>query len=84
MDEAVVCTNCGCYATSQNLTHEKEDRVSVGLCVLAAFIPLFGIIYWPLKHKESPKRAMACGITAIIAWAISFCIGFVAGFLGAL
>ena len=73
MDEAVVCPNCGCaVADIASRKQAEEDKVSVGLCVLSAFIPLFGIIYWPLKHKETPKKAQACGITAIIAWGVSF------------
>ena len=75
LDEAVVCPGCGCAVVSPGtpaVTSSDADEVSVGLCVLAAFIPLFGIIYWPLKHKETPKKAKAVGITAIIAWAVSF------------
>ena len=72
MDEAVVCTNCGCAVTANMAQPGKNDadEVSVGLCVLAALIPLFGVIYWPLKHKETPKRAKACGITALVSWGI--------------
>ena len=71
VDDAIVCTNCGCAvagATKPNAN--EEDEVSIGLCVLAAFIPLFGIIYWPVCHKKTPKRAKACGITGIVSWAI--------------
>ena len=85
LDEAIVCPNCGCAVVNPGLSQEiANDQISVGLCVLAAFFPLFGIIYWPLKHKETPKRAQACGITAIIAWIVSFFFGFMIGFLGAL
>ena len=85
LEEAVVCPNCGCAVTNPSVPQQiADDQVSVGLCVLAALIPLFGIIYWPLKYKETPKKAQACGITAIISWAISFCFGFMIGFLGAL
>ncbi len=84
-EEAIVCPNCGCAVVNPGVPQEiTNDNVSVGLCVLAALIPLFGIIYWPLKHKEAPKKAQACGITAIISWAVSFCFGFMIGFLGAL
>ena len=80
-DEAVVCPGCGC-ATGKPMTAsevpQEEDKVSVGLCVLAALIPLFGFIYWPVKHKATPKKARACGITAIIAWVVSFVISMVA------
>lgn len=72
MDEAVVCTNCGCAVAGSPTPNSSNnvDEVNIGLCVLSAFIPLFGIIYWPLKHKETPKKAKACGITGIIAWAV--------------
>lgn len=85
MDEAVVCPACGNMVAEENAPQTvSNDQVSVGLCVLSAFIPLFGIIYWALKYKETPKRAKACGITAIVAWVVSFVFGFVAGFVGAL
>ncbi len=71
VDEAIVCPGCGCaVADSGTNKQTHNDEVSIGLCILAALIPLFGIIYWPVKHKETPKRAQACGITAIVAWVI--------------
>lgn len=80
VDEAVVCTNCGCATGTPapaSITKQEEDTVSVGLCVLAFFIPLFGIIYWPIKHKETPKRAKAVGITAIVSWVLGFLFGLI-------
>jgi uncharacterized membrane protein YvbJ len=77
MDEAVVCTGCGCAVANAPQTIQttvaaspEADEVNIGLCVLAAFIPLFGVIYWPLKHKETPKKAKACGITALVSWGV--------------
>lgn len=85
LEEAIICPCCGCSVENAQLPQQKvEDEVSVGLCILSVFIPLFGIIYWPVKHKETPKKAQACGIAAIVAWAISFLIGFIIGFLGVL
>ena len=72
VDEAIVCTKCGCAVAQPKIN--LEDKPDVGLCILSALIPLVGIIYWPVKHKESPKKANACGITAIISWVISFTI----------
>ena len=73
LDEAIVCPHCGCAVVNPvTSTQLVNDEVSIGLCVLAALIPLFGIIYWPVKHKETPKKAQACGITAIVSWAIYF------------
>lgn len=65
-DKAVVCVNCGAAVQGNSV----EDKVSVGLCILSFIIPIFGIIYWPVKNKETPKRAKACGITAIVSWVL--------------
>lgn len=71
LDEAIVCPNCGCAVVNPTVPQQiSNDRVSIGLCILAALIPLFGIIYWPAKHKETPKKAQACGITAIVSWVV--------------
>lgn len=73
VDEAVVCTRCGCAVVgAKPVVSSENDEISVGLCILAALIPLFGFIYWPVKHKETPNRAKAVGITAIVAWAVTF------------
>ena len=69
VDDAIICTGCGCAVVKPE-TNPVEDKVSVGLCILSALIPLFGIIYWPVKHKETPKKAQACGITALVSWVI--------------
>ena len=76
-DEAVVCIHCGCEVVNTkaaDVEAKEEDKVSVGLCILSFLIPLFGIIYWPLKHKSTPNKAQACGITAIVGWVINFII----------
>ena len=80
LDEAVVCPGCGCAVVNAPQPAQAQyqgysqpvanDEVSIGLCVLSALIPLFGVIYWPIKHKETPKKAKACGITALVSWGI--------------
>lgn len=74
VDEAVICPGCGCSVQTTNnaQTPAVDDSVSGGLVVLAVLIPLFGIIYWPVKAKTRPKCAKACGIAAIISWVVSF------------
>ena len=67
IDNAVACVKCGCSVQTVNV----DESVSVGLVILSVFIPLFGIIYWPVKAKERPKCAKACGIAAIISWIIN-------------
>ena len=81
MEEAVVCPGCGCAvkATNNAQATEVDESVSAGLVVLAVLIPLFGIIYWPVKAKTRPKCAKACGIAAIISWAVCFIFLMAAG-----
>lgn len=74
-ENAVVCVNCGCSLSDQTRNVSKNDEISVGLIILSIFIPLFGIIYWPVKHKDTPKRASACGIAALISWGVYFIFG---------
>lgn len=69
---AAVCVNCGYAVNNTPFAQNVEDKVSVGLVILAVLIPLFGFIYWPLKHHETPKKARACGIAAIISFVLSF------------
>ena len=76
-DDAVFCPACGCACnagmnSSMAAGHNEEDKVSVGFCVLAFFIPLFGFIYWAVKRQETPKNANAIGLTALISWGINF------------
>lgn len=76
MDEAVICTKCGCSVSSNAVpqTDSKEDKPDVGLCVLSALIPLFGMIYWPVCHSKTPIKARYCGITSIVSWAVCILI----------
>ena len=62
-DNAVICVHCGCSVKGKSI---ENDEVNVGLCLLAVFVPLFGIIYWALKYKETPKNAKAVGLSALI------------------
>ena len=71
-DEAVICPECGCSVSQKPEKLGEEDKVDVGFVILSVFIPLFGIIWWAVKAKETPKAARACGIAAIISWVASF------------
>ena len=56
---AEACPRCGWKI--------KQDRISFWLCVLSCLCSLFGIIYWIVAYRQTPRRATACGITALIA-----------------
>lgn len=77
--EAVVCIHCG-YAVAQPAVHAvpAEDKVSIGYCILAFLFPIFGFIFWGVKHRETPKRARACGITAIVSYILNLIIALIA------
>lgn len=49
-----------------------HDHVSIGLCLLSVLIPVFGITYWVIKYNESPNKATACGMTAILTTLIGY------------
>lgn len=78
LDEAMICPGCGCI-TDHSIIEKpaipektREDNVSIGLCLLSFLFPVGGITYWILRHKETPARALACGITGLISGIISF------------
>lgn len=73
-DEAVICTGCGCSVATEPAV---DESVSVGLVILAVLFPIFGLIYWPVKAKTRPKCAKACGIAALISWALTFLISMI-------
>jgi hypothetical protein len=66
-ENAEICVHCGCRVAPAM----SEDKVSIGFCILAFLIPLFGFIYWGVKAKETPKRARAVGITAIVSFVLN-------------
>lgn len=78
-EKAVICVKCGCAVTNQLQTTTEQDEASTGLTLLSVLIPLFGIIYWAAKAKETPKRAKTCGIAALVSWGLSILIGVVLG-----
>ncbi|MDD6011749.1 MAG: hypothetical protein PUC33_02770 [Oscillospiraceae bacterium] len=81
-EEANICLNCGCAIQPENTNPTAEYRI--GIVVLAALIPLFGLIWWLLKKEERPKEARYCGIAALISFCVTivfyFIVGFVVGF----
>ncbi len=68
-DEAVVCFHCG-FSIDEKQSVIKKDEVNVGLCILAAFVPIFGLIYWAIFSNDTPKAAKAVGLTALISYIV--------------
>ena len=82
-DDAAVCIHCGRAVTTEGIP-VVDDKVSVGFCVLSAFIPLFGLIYWAVNSKTKPKAAKACGVTALISWGCCFLLSMTFGCVAAI
>lgn len=69
LDEAVICPVA--VAAVPAAANAAADEVNIGFVILSVLIPLFGLIYWAINAKTYPKRARACGIAAIIAFALA-------------
>ncbi len=55
------CSICGCKKA-----YNPNDKISGFLCVVSACFPIFGIIYWFIKHKDFAKRSLSCLISGMI------------------
>lgn len=85
MDEAVICPKCGCAVADRSIYVNKdmtEDTVNVGFVLLSLFVPIVGVILWPVKYKETPKAATVYGICGIVSWILSLIVIFTFVFIG--
>lgn len=62
VDQAVVCIHCGCSTGPL----PKKDKISIFLCILLGHCWVAALIYWAVKQKETPRRAKAVAISAIL------------------
>lgn len=68
MDEAVVCTGCGCaVANISNIT----DVPSIVLNVLSFFLPVVGLILFIAFYEKTPMKAKAIGKWALIGFVVN-------------
>lgn len=86
-DGAYVCPYCN---ESQNINNMysgyepvEEEKANVGFIVLSVFFPIVGIILGCVDISKGKKRSgKAYIIAAVVAWAVSFVLGFLIGMLG--
>jgi len=70
-DLAAVCVNCGTtLKNNTQIAKAGNDEVSVGLCIISFFIPIIGLIIWGTSASTTPKKAKACGISALVPIAL--------------
>lgn len=79
MDEAVVCTNCGCAVNgSKNMSTAAagEDIPNVGLNILGFLIPLVGLVMYCVMHGNAPRKANQIGLFSLIGFCINLTLIF--------
>ena len=80
MDEAVVCTNCGCAVNGANSIKTAvvgDDIPNAGLNILSFFIPLVGLILFCTMCGRTPRKAKQIGLFALVGFIIN-CIILIA------
>lgn len=75
-NKAIFCPNCNCFSIGKKTLKNPNDKIDLGLCLIAFLIPLFGLIYWPVNHEDVPEKAQAVGIMSVISavlfWALTY------------
>ena len=65
LDEAVVCTGCGC-SVSKGTSNTDLDIPNTGLNVVSFLLPIVGLILYIIFHEKAPSKASAIGKWALI------------------
>ncbi|MBQ9985975.1 MAG: zinc ribbon domain-containing protein [Oscillospiraceae bacterium] len=78
-DAAAICINCGAEVKPET---ETVDKANTALVVVSVLFPIVGLILGAVQRKTSPNAAKTYATAAIIAWAVSFAIGFFIGLVG--
>ena len=79
MDEAVVCTGCGCPQQTTNAV-ATQDSSSFGWAFLGFCIPIVGLILFLVWKDNTPLRAKSAGkgaLVSVIVSAVCYFIYFV-------
>ena len=81
VSDAVVCPHCGCAIDNCKV----DDTPSIGLNIVAALLPVVGLILFIVYHSKAPTKAKSIGIAALLGFFINlFFMGFMGGFTGIL
>lgn len=69
MDDAVICTACGCSQTNE--AQKPADQKSFGWALLGFCIPLVGLILYLVWKDNTPLKAKSAGKGALISVIVS-------------
>ncbi len=72
VDDAVVCTKCGCAVDAQRGNTNVVDAPNGGFAVLSFFFPIIGLILFCVWKSTFPRKAKSAGTGAFIGF-----IGFI-------
>ena len=75
LDDAVICTNCGCPindAKGIGTANSTADVPSIGLNFLGFFVPIVGLILYCTMHSHTPRKAGQIGLFALIGFIMNF------------
>lgn len=77
MNDAVVCTNCGCAVNGVSSTKGAvtgDDIPNGGLNAVAFFIPLVGFVLYCIMQGRTPRKANQIGVFALVGFLINIVI----------
>ena len=81
VDEAVICTNCGCSVGGSPINAYAADAPNLGLAILGFFIPLVGLILYLVNKDSSPLKAKSAGKGALIGFCVNMAISIIFGLI---
>lgn len=77
MDEAIVCTNCGCAVNgANNIKSASYDTPNYGLNTLGFFIPIVGLIMYCTMQAQTPRKANQIGLFSLIGFVVNLFLIF--------
>lgn len=79
VDEAVICTNCGCAVGGAPVQQYSADAPNIGLAILSFFIPLVGLILYLVNKDTYPLKAKSAGKGALIGFCVNIVISILWG-----
>ena len=79
VDEAVICTHCGCSVGSSPINAYVADAPNLGLAILSFFIPLVGLILYLVNKDSSPLKAKSAGKGALIGFCVNMAFYIIFG-----
>lgn len=72
-------TNAINYGNKNNVSNQvnANDKRSIGLNIVSFLVPLVGLILFLVMKKETPKKAKAIGISALVGYILSIVVSVV-------